>query len=116
MSPARLEPGNSRSQESSRTLRLPLSNPDGDTYMLQPLVHRLGSIFFPAGHYGPTSETPYKWRFADGPIVARDCMLAGFWINTYPSQDRIHQGYSANQTGSWPSVYTNKAEISIKPE
>ena len=23
------------------------------------------------GHYLPTSETPYKWRFAGGPIVAR---------------------------------------------
>ena len=26
-----------------------------------------------AGHSRPTSETPFKWRFADGPIVAGDC-------------------------------------------
>ena len=23
------------------------------------------------GHYRPASETPFKWRFAGGPIVAR---------------------------------------------
>ena len=23
------------------------------------------------GHYWPTSETPFKWRFAGGPMVAR---------------------------------------------
>ena len=30
-----------------------------------------------AGHYRPASETPSEWRFADGPIVTRDWMLAG---------------------------------------
>ena len=29
------------------------------------------------GHYLSTSETPFKWRFAAGQIVAQDCMLAG---------------------------------------
>ena len=31
-----------------------------------------------AGYHRPTSETPFKWRFVDGPIVAPDCtcMLA----------------------------------------
>ena len=29
-----------------------------------------------AGQYRPTSETPLKWRFAGGPTVARDWMLA----------------------------------------
>ena len=28
-----------------------------------------------AGYYWPASETPFKWRFAGGPIVARNCML-----------------------------------------
>ena len=31
-------------------------------------------------HYWPASETSCKWRFAGGPIVARDCMLAGLFI------------------------------------
>ena len=30
-----------------------------------------------SGHYQPVSETPCEWRFAAGPIVARDLMLAG---------------------------------------
>ena len=30
-----------------------------------------------AGHYWPISETPFKWRFADEPIVARHCLLPG---------------------------------------
>ena len=30
-----------------------------------------------AGLYGPTSETPYTWRFTGGPIVARYYTLAG---------------------------------------
>ena len=29
------------------------------------------------GHYRPTSEMPFKWRFTGGLIVARDWMLAG---------------------------------------
>ena len=29
-----------------------------------------------AGQYRAASETPFKWRFADGPIVARDFLLA----------------------------------------
>ena len=33
------------------------------------------------GHYGTASETPPGWRFAGGPIVARDCrpMFAVGW-------------------------------------
>ena len=30
-----------------------------------------------AGHHRPSSETPFRWRFAGGPLVARDCILAG---------------------------------------
>ena len=30
-----------------------------------------------AGHYRHASETPFKWRFAGGPIVVRDCIQAG---------------------------------------
>ena len=29
-----------------------------------------------SGHYRSVSETPSEWRFADGPIVATDGMLA----------------------------------------
>ena len=29
------------------------------------------------GHYRSTSETPFKWRFACGPILAHNCMLSG---------------------------------------
>ena len=32
---------------------------------------------YQVNHYRPVSKTPFKWRFADGPIVARGCMLAG---------------------------------------
>ena len=28
-----------------------------------------------AGHYRPVSETPFQWRFAGGPIVARFMLL-----------------------------------------
>ena len=27
-------------------------------------------------HYRPTSETPFEWRLAGGPIVVGECMLA----------------------------------------
>ena len=30
-----------------------------------------------SAHYRPASETPSKWRFAGGPIVARDLTLTG---------------------------------------
>ena len=29
-----------------------------------------------AGHQRPTSETPFKWRFAGGPMLAQHWMLA----------------------------------------
>ena len=29
-----------------------------------------------AGHYLPSSETPSQWRFAVGPMVARDRIMA----------------------------------------
>ena len=29
------------------------------------------------GHHGPASETPYKWRFAGGPMMAP---YSGIWI------------------------------------
>ena len=28
-------------------------------------------------YHRSTSETPFKWRFAGGPMVARECILAG---------------------------------------
>ena len=33
-----------------------------------------------SGHYRPASKTPSERRFAGGPIVARDCILAGHII------------------------------------
>ena len=32
------------------------------------------NIHIPVGHYRATSEMPFKWHFAGGPIVARDCI------------------------------------------
>ena len=29
-----------------------------------------------SGHHRPSSETPFKWRFAGGPIVARFSMFS----------------------------------------
>ena len=34
-------------------------------------------VYITAGNYRPASETTFEWRFAGGPIVARDCILAG---------------------------------------
>ena len=31
-----------------------------------------------AGMYRRASETPFQWRFAGVPIVAQDCVLAGY--------------------------------------
>ena len=33
-----------------------------------------------SGHYRPASGTPSGWRFAGGPIVARDRILAGLFL------------------------------------
>ena len=33
-----------------------------------------------SGHHRPTSETPFEWRFAGGPIVARFEMLTGYMV------------------------------------
>ena len=30
-----------------------------------------------SGHYRPSSETPFKWRFAGGPMVAHSYMFTG---------------------------------------
>ena len=35
------------------------------------------------GHYRSVSETPSEWRFAGGPKVARDWILAGFTLGSY---------------------------------
>ena len=32
------------------------------------------------GHYRAASETPFGWRFAGGPIVARIYMLTGIYL------------------------------------
>ena len=37
----------------------------------------MNSKYVKSGYYRAVSETPSEWRFAGGPIVARDCMLAG---------------------------------------
>ena len=34
-----------------------------------------------SGHYQPASETPFEWRFAGGPIVARFYMLIGWSLS-----------------------------------
>ena len=35
------------------------------------------SSFDTVDHYLPVSETPFKWRFAGGPIATGECMLGG---------------------------------------
>ena len=40
-----------------------------------------------SGHYRPASETPFGWRFACGPIVARFYMLAGYSQANYKDKD-----------------------------
>ena len=35
------------------------------------------SKYLKSDHHRPVRETPSEWRFAGGPIVARDWMLAG---------------------------------------
>ena len=38
---------------------------------LDPLEnHKATKLAFNVGPYRPTSETPFKWRFAGGPIMA----------------------------------------------
>ena len=34
-------------------------------------------------HFRPTSETPFKWLFADGPIAVRFQVLTGVYIFLY---------------------------------
>ena len=43
------------------------------------------------GHHLPASKTPFEWRFAGGPMVARDCMLAGSIFTTI--LDECHLPY-----------------------
>ena len=35
------------------------------------MTHQLPSQQIAMGHYQPANETPIKWRFAGGPILAR---------------------------------------------
>ena len=43
-----------------------------------------------ADHYRPTSETPLLWRFAGGPMMTHDCILAGWWADDDP---RLYTGW-----------------------
>ena len=45
---------------------------------LPSMLNELPSNRIKAGHYRPTHETPFKLRFAGGPIVGRDYMLTGY--------------------------------------
>ena len=58
-------------------------------------------------HHGPASETPFKWRFAGGPIVVRDCMLAGNGIIalTYVSMSVCVQVSFPNGAMGWSVIY-----------
>ena len=40
----------------------------------------LSSKHITADHQRPTRETPFECRFADGPMVALDAMLASYWL------------------------------------
>ena len=37
----------------------------------QELYHARFQITLKAGHHRPASETPFKWRFAGGPMMAQ---------------------------------------------
>ena len=43
-----------------------------------------------AGHYRSASETPFEWRFTDGPMVARHLMMAGHFVH-FPETERAKQ-------------------------
>ena len=45
-------------------------------------VYPMPSKHIKASPYRPISETPLEWRFADWPIVAGDCLLAGLFHAT----------------------------------
>ena len=40
-------------------------------------TYYLPKTIIKVGHHRPTIETPFKWCFAGGPIVAKECLLAG---------------------------------------
>ena len=44
-----------------------LSNTGPDPLKMTMLPFQLSML----GHHRPASETPFKWRFADGPLMAR---------------------------------------------
>ena len=54
-----------------------LSIPDEYDHSPKPAVTEEPCKHVKSGNYRPASETPYGWRFASGPIVARDGMQAG---------------------------------------
>ena len=54
----------------------PPENPKNIVFLrktgLDPLEnHKAAKLAFNVGPYRPTSETPFKWRYARGPIMAR---------------------------------------------
>ena len=44
---------------------------------------KLPRMHVKSGHYRSVSKTPSEWRFAGGPIVARDWILAGITLGSY---------------------------------
>ena len=59
----------------------------GAEYQVRPSQHT--STF--SGHYRTASETPFEWRFADGPIVVRFNMLiwTDFFITSIGSSRSV---------------------------
>ena len=53
-----------------------LSIPDEYDHSPNSAITEESSKHVESGNYRPVSETPSGWRFAGGPIVARDWMLA----------------------------------------
>ena len=51
---------------------------------------KLPRMHVKSGHYRSVSETPSEWRFAGGPIVARDWILAGFTLGSYIKQKQAN--------------------------
>ena len=58
--------------------------------MLHPSQHTM------SGHHRPTRETPFEWRFAGGPIVARFWMFTGIIYGT--AHDKKMSNYTEFRT------------------
>ena len=63
-----------------------------DFYELHgPVCYYKLSEHLKADHHLPTSETPFVWCFAGGPMVARYCVLAGRVLRAFKTMDLLNE-------------------------